>query len=113
MNNISGGEVQTELRDKNKRDRKNIHGSKWCYLPQTFPDMVWWWGRGLPSVGAYVSPFVSEGGLIWLCQGHTRIPIRADTGQSSPDPFSWAHSSVLASQAWNGRWKHHGYFFRL
>lgn len=45
MNSIS--EVQTELKDMSKRDRQNVRGGKQCFLLQTLPDTVWWWGQDL------------------------------------------------------------------
>lgn len=105
-----------ELRDMSKRDGEIARDSKQCLLLQTLPDAVWWWGQDLYPVGECVSPFICRHGLVWLprtTQGSWSV--RADVGKRFPrsPELIWAHYSVLASQPWNGCWKHKGHFFKL
>lgn len=60
------------------------------------------WAASFVDVALYDFPGATQGSWSGLM-----------LDRSSPDPLSWAHSSVLASQAWNGCWKHKGYFFKL
>lgn len=60
------------------------------------------WAPSFLDVALYDSPGATQG---------SRSGLVLDRG--SPDPLSRAHSSVLASQPWNGCQKHKDSFFRL